>query len=316
MEKKYKSNFKNLAQIFFIYTIRYLILLVPPHTRSYIAEIIGYSARHGEKAQAIKHELQKLVGTEVTDNKLDRITLKALNNYRKDFFDTWCFPKLNQKNIKNFGYLDGKENLDQALKKGKGAIVAVSHFGLWKAILPVLGYANYPVTQIAKNPLDFMGKENSLAYNKIMEIEYQCEKSLPSKFIYLGQFLRPVYKSLADNEVVVISFDGIKGTKRILTKLLSREAYFSSSPVTLSLATGSPLLPAFVIREKDGRHRVKIEPELTTLEGDNRENILQNTVNAYAKMLAEYITEYPCHYAMFMYIAMVHSAKGDQKVFL
>lgn len=316
MEKHDKNNLVDTAKVLFIYTIRHLIPLFSPQRRAVLAEIIGRQSLRGEKAHIIKDELKKLFGPDLLDKELNQITLRTLNNFRKDLFDTWCFPSLNPKNIKDFGYLEGKENLNKALEKGKGAIIAVSHFGLWKAILPVIGYTGYKVTQIAKSPLDFTGNKSSFVNNKVMEIEYQCEKSLPAKFIYLGQFLRPVYKSLANNEVVVISFDGVKGTKRLLTRLFNRDVHFSSGPVTLSLETGSPLLPAFIIRDKDERHKIKIEQELYMPESGGKEQIIQQVINNYALLLKDYIAKYPCHYAMFMYIALTHHIKGDPQVFL
>ena len=123
-----------------MYTMRYFIPYLPHGFLSVIADLIGTLLKRGRHARIIKKELRKLLGEEKSDSELDRIVVESIRNYRKDLFEIWSFPRLNKKKIAKFVYVEGKENLDKALEKGRGVIIGVSHFGSWKINIKTSGY--------------------------------------------------------------------------------------------------------------------------------------------------------------------------------
>ena len=57
-------------------------------------------------------------------------------------------------------------------------------------------------------------------------------------------------------------------------------------------------MPAFIVRQKDGTHLAIIEPPFEfELPGDEDEMLALSTAK-FAEKFEDYISKYPCHYAM------------------
>ncbi len=256
----------------------------------------------GEKAHIIKRDLGMLLGNASTLD-LDKILRHTMQNFRKDLLEIWTFPKLNRNKINKISYFEGFEHLKDALALGKGALLCITHFGSWKIILPALGYNGYTVNQIAANPLTFEKEEEAASHNKIMQMELECEAALPAKFIYLDKEKSPrqIYRVLENNEVVVISLDGIIGGKRMAMPFLNGTLMLSTGGATLSLSTGAPALPIFIVRQQDNRHKIIIHKPFAINNGRDKETYINEWMVNYTRLFEQYVQNYPEHYARYLY---------------
>jgi KDO2-lipid IV(A) lauroyltransferase len=233
---------------------------------------------------------------------LEKIAIESICNYRKDLFEIWSFPRLNKNKIEKLAYIEGIEHLDKALEKGKGAIIGVSHFGSWKIIIPALAYKGYKVNQVGLDPRYFIDdEEQPMHHNKIMEMEYKSEQCLPANFIYIGKFLRPVYRALGKNEVVINSFDGFMGSKKTEVPFLNSKLSLSLGPIMIAFKSGAPLIPSFTVRQKDNRHKIIICEQIPLQNYQNVQQAIENGIKSYVKLLEHYVEEYPSHYGRILY---------------
>jgi len=292
----------NTIKTFFLYSIRFILPYLPLKALYLIGNFSGY-VLYGQKTQIIKDDLRMLFGN-LSEPDLDIIIRHAMQNFRKDLFEIWTFPKLNQNKINKISYFVGFEHLQNALDKGKGAVLCITHFGSWKIILPALGYNGYKVHQIAANPLTFEKDTEVSSHNIIMKLELESESSLPVKFIYLdeGKSIRQIYRVLANNEVVVISLDGIIGGKRMAMPFLNSTLLLSTGGASLSLSTESPSLPVFIVRQKDNKHKIIIhEPVADLYNGFNKQAFIDTWMKNYTRLFERYVQDYPDHYARYLY---------------
>jgi len=132
-----------------------------------------------------------------------------------------------------------------------------------------------------------------------MAIEYKCEECIPANFIYIGTNPRQIYNVLLKNEIAVISLDGIFDQKRMEVPLLNRKIRLSYSIVKIAEKTKSPILPVFIIREKNNKNRIIIHEELTFNNDDMVPKYEHFLIN-YSKLMEKYIKQYPSHYAWFI----------------
>lgn len=272
----------------------------------------------GEKVCDMRKELKRLFAEALPDVQATKIIKDCINHNRKDLFETWKLPSIKPDEIKKMCYFEGKEYLDEAVKKGKGAILLVAHFGSRKFVLSVLGYEGYKINQVAAKPVSWkIEGKYGLAHKKIMDVEFECEKTLPAKFIYIDESLKPIFKVLKHNELVVIAIDGPIGTKRVAVKLLNCSANFSPTAIAIGLKTESPVIPTFVIRQKDNRHRIVFEKPLPFSTGGNlkEEVIAEEAVKYFAKILERYVSESPCQYLDWMYRARLWPINDDFYIF-
>jgi len=290
----------NILKIIFLYSARYILQIVPLKVLHFTGNIIG-NIMVGKKDQIMREDLTVLLG-DMPAQELDGIMRQTLQNFRKDLFEIWTFPKLNRKRINRMAYFEGKEHLDNALNKGKGVILCITHFGSWKIILPAMGYNGYKVHQVAANPMVFARDNEMYYHNKIMEIELECESSLPANFIYVTEkkSVRPIYRALSNNESIVFSLDGVISGKRMQMPFLNGQILLSSGGASLSLSTGAPALPVFIVRQEDNRHKIIIHEPINP-DTNDKEKYIGEWMTQFTRLFEQYVRNHPDHYARFLY---------------
>lgn len=291
-----------MLKIIFIHTVRYVVPHLPHWFLMVLGNISGWLDSLGPKSKIIKNRLAILLGDTRTDQDIKSITRESLVNFHKDLFEIWTFPTLTKRKIEKITYFEGTKHLDEALRGGKGAIIGVTHFGSWKILIPALAHAGYDVMQIAVNPLSFITSDSGYINNKIMEIEYLCEQSIPVKFLYIDEYMRDMYRHLNNNGVLIMSFDGLERRREEKFTLGNMEIGLDTTPIRLSARTGVPLLPMFAIREQDNRHRLIIHKALHIDTNEPNEQVVKLSFAEYANHLKKYIANFPSHYARSLYV--------------
>lgn len=305
-------------KLFFLDSCRNIIPKFPKRFRYFVANISSHitSKLDKPKISSMKRELQRVFGDEISNEKMIQIIKKGICQTRENLFETWLFPKMTRDKIRKMVYFEGKENLDQALTHGNGVIIALTHFGFNKIIIPALGYEGYKVNQIASRPTELKESDKfGYEHYKIMESELQCEKSLPANFIYTDQSLRPILRALYNNEILITAIDGNVGHKRISTKFFQCIVNFSPTPMLLALKTGAPVLPTFIIRRKNESIKIIIENPLSFKTYPEKNDTIAEALNDYREVLERYVSAYPCHYVDYLYRARLKSIVGDLYIF-
>ena len=293
------QSYRNVTRTIFLYTVRYLIPYMPMCFLYLIADVIGIASKRSQQAGIVKKEIRKILGDRISEKELECTVIKGISNHKKDLFEIWSFPRLNNKRIKKYAFLEGKEHLENALKTGNGALIAVSHFGSWKMLIAALAYEGYKVNQIGLDPRYFINNNNPRHHNLIMEIEHRCDQSLPANFIYIGKYLREVYRILNKNELVINSFDGFIGSRHMDMPFFNNTLRLALGPIILAMKSKAALIPTFAIRQDNNKHKIIIHEEIP-LEDDN-EKAIKNAAETYIKLLEYYMLQYPSHYCRTLY---------------
>lgn len=291
---------RDIPKIAFLYSARFTIPYLPPGMKHVLAETLASFTSGGERAAVMGEELRSLFGRgTLSSEAIEGIIRETVSNFRKDLFEIWSFKRLNSRTIGDLCYPEGLDHLEKARAKGKGVLIALCHFGSYKMVLPCLGYRGYPITQIAANPLEFTGDHISFMKNKVMEIEYKAERSLPAGFIYIGSSVREIFRVLERNEILVMSLDGVVDPKRITLPFLKRKIRLSPSIAKIARKYGTPVLPVFTVRDRDDRHRVIIHDELKV--DWEKEDSDRHLLAQFCRLMERYVTAHPSHYTWFLY---------------
>ena len=291
---------RDIPKIAFLYSARFTIPYLPPGMKHVLAETLASFTSGGERAAVMGEELRSLFGRgTLSSEAIEGIIRETVSNFRKDLFEIWSFKRLNSRTIGDLCYPEGLDHLEKARAKGKGVLVALCHFGSYKMVLPCLGYRGYPITQIAANPLEFTGDHISFMKNKVMEIEYKAERSLPAGFIYIGSSVREIFRVLERNEILVMSLDGVVDPKRSTLPFLKRKIRLSPSIAKIARKYGTPVLPVFTVRDRDDRHRVIIHDELKV--DWEKEDSDRHFLAQFCRLMERYVTAHPSHYTWFLY---------------
>jgi KDO2-lipid IV(A) lauroyltransferase len=224
------------------------------------------------------------------ENELKKIIKKNLQNHARNVLELIKYPQINRNNLPNFLSTEGLENLDRELQKGKGVILATAHFGAKQLLQVGLGLSGYKLNQIhyhmTEDELSFIQKRVS------QKQRIRIEQQIPITFIASNSFLRSVYNCLKKNEIVIIAADGI-GIPKHMKKgyepfnFFNKKMLFPTNIATLSKRTGASVLPVFVVREGNIKHKMIIEPPINTNGSDD------NPVKTFIGSLEKYIRQYP-----------------------
>jgi KDO2-lipid IV(A) lauroyltransferase len=244
----------------------------------------------------IKDELKLLFGKRFDKEEIEYITKMSFKNYYERQIETIFFGAMNKHRINSIMTVEGIENLDSALSKGKGVILLLSHFGSFLLPLPFLGHMGYNVNQIVGKQIN-----SSFIAERLWVWRKKEADRLPVNFIQVDRFLRPLYKALKDNEIIAIAFDGRDSTKWVTTKFFERKALFSPGPFELARKTGATIIPTFVVRTITGTHRLILEPGLKLSTQRDKESALYLDTERFTEIFCNYIAKYPCHFAMVLY---------------
>ena len=64
----------------------------------------------------------------------------------------------------------------------------------------------------------------------------------------------------------------------------------------LAWPRGAPVLPAFNMRQKDGRYRVVIEPEIQLIRTGDKDLDVEKNTELFTGVIERYVREYPDHW--------------------
>ena len=287
----HKNIFKDLCRLILWYPIRWIVLILPFTSVYWIGGVMGYidyfiSGR--KRVQKMRMNVSDALG--INGEKAKTIVRKNLQNHLRNMIELIKYPKLNRQNIVSLVQYEGIDYLNNALEKEKGVILLTAHFGAKQFLQVALGLQGYPLHQINFH----MGAEElSFIQRQISQRQrINIERQLPLNFIPAKGFMRPVFKCLKKNEVLIIAGDGI-GLKRHMDltyspfDFLGKKMFFPTNAAVLAERTGAIIVPVFVIRDKT-RHRIVFEPPL---ECGTREHI--EVIKDFILLLEKYIHRYP-----------------------
>lgn len=236
-----------------------------------------------------------------------RIIADALQLTLYNELEVLRYPFLNPQTIAQVCEVQGREHLDRALQRGRGAILLIGHYGANQMIMPALGHAGYPVSQLSAPPpvwAEILRESRTTPlWEKVLARRWELEKKLPVRHINVFRFLRPAFDCLRDNGALCLAFDGGGGKKWAKVDFLGRKANVSVEPMRIWQKTKAALLPAFVDRAPGAeRHTVRILPEME-MTGSAEEGL-----QSYVRLFEREVWEHPEQYLHFL--AMRRRVRG------
>lgn len=299
-----KAFIKNILIFIMWYPLRIIINILPLRV-AYLTGIAG-----GLLLYLISREKHKMMAEELVLVLPDR-DMSEIKAVVRDSFVNYClsemevllYPSLNKNIINKNFIIEGKENLDEAISKGKGVILFQAHFGAFQMTMPAIGYNGYKMNQISASAA--MWKENASVsglQKKMYDIKARYEYALPVNHISVKSSLRPVFSALERNEIVGITVDGGGGSKTIPIKFLGRSANFQMGAADLAIRTGAEIVPAFIITENGLRHRLVLHSPIKVIGDLGRDEFKKGILQEFAGLLEGYVYRYPTHYGYTLYL--------------
>ncbi|MDI6704524.1 MAG: lysophospholipid acyltransferase family protein [bacterium] len=224
---------------------------------------------------------------EYTIRELHVISKNHLYNLVKAIVELLRFPLLNKENITKYvTEVKGLEHLDKALAKGKGVILVTGHFGNWELISAYLSLNGYKVNVLVQ-------RQSKRTFDDLFN---RSREGVGTRVIYNRDNPRTLLRLLKRNEILGILADQHGESKRVITPFFSQNVSVPPGPVIFARKTQASLIPIFIIRKRDDKHRIEILPEIEIRHTECKDKDLELNSSEWMGILEDYIRRYPDHW--------------------
>jgi lauroyl/myristoyl acyltransferase len=211
-----------------------------------------------------------------SDPEVARVARRAFQNYGRMLIDFLVMGSLTPQELSKRMSLDGREHLDAALARGRGAIMAVPHMGSWDMAGSYAGALGYPIAAVAER---FPGSLNDAVV--------RTRRRFGLDVIMLGRgAVRSITQALQANSIVALLCDLEQGPG-VSVRFFGRKAIVPGGPAALAIKTGAALMPACQYAVEPGRHHVHLDPALSWPEGETKESLMQRVVGRFEEFIHE-----------------------------
>ena len=304
---------KNIGLWLFWFPFRRIVQAIPRRVGYAIASTGGFAIYYlaRDLRRTTCEEVGKCLGISPADPMAKTAARQSFIMEVKRRFEDLILGTLTKKDIEEMVKIEGIENLDAALLKGKGVIILLSHFGSFLMILPVLGFRGYKINQLGGPPLiEQLGYVHKMIF-EMSEKEYSV---LPVNFLRSDFALKDAHLALKRNELIAIAFDGRIGNSWVETEFCGNKVNVAPGPVKFAMKTGATILPTFIVRNSDNTHRLIIEKAVSVEDQEARELTVKVNLQKISNIFGEYIVKYPSHFGMILTIIRKRIEKGIVKM--
>lgn len=204
-------------------------------------------------------------------NRQDRLNLlrRFWIEHQRRFLDLFLLPTLTAESITKLVVIENREELDRVFGLGRGVIIPAPHFGsvrLQHVALALYGYPISVVTGDWRMEPEFVRRSKLEAESRIHQVGF------------LSQGTGWMVEALKSGRILQIASTAQASSQGVWANLLGRRLLLPSGWVRLSRLTGAPVSPLINYRLPDGRHKIRVLPELPMIWSGNLRDDL--TVNA------------------------------------
>ena len=274
--------------IYLLYKIGQFLAFILPLKLTYrIAEAIGnlYYLLAKRDRKIVTDNIRVVLNYTNNSRPIGKVSRRVFVNFGRYLVEFFRTPKITSQYIKEHIKIEGRENLDQALRLGKGVLLLSAHLGNWElgaAVLSMLGYKINIVAWTHKNKL-------------VSRFFVRQRQGKGIKIIPLGAGIRKVFAALKINELVAVlaDVDYLNPQAGIRVRFFGRDAIMPKGPAAFALKVACPVVPIFVLREKRDTFRLILRKAIMYNATGNREQDLIGLTEKISRTMESHIGLYP-----------------------
>jgi len=257
----------------------------------WIARRVGQAGYYllPKKRRVVYLNLKTVFAGRKSPSEIRRIARTVFRNFAQSFVEVMCMPKIKVE-FRRFLTLEGKENLDDGLTKGKGVIFLAIHSGSWE-LASMVG-------SLCDQPYNIVANEQPKA-PRLDDLLNEYRRTAGAKVIEPGgSTTRDIIRALQSNEIVTLVLDqgGKDGT---VVKFLGKNASMSTGAIRLGLKYGIPICPVWIVRDEKNHNCLTFFPALDLPEGEYTEQTLSTATRQAAEFFEKLLYDHPQEYMWF-----------------
>ena len=196
------------------------------------------------RRRAVAHMMPALGIDETAAKKLVRA---SFINMARNFLDILAMPMLNERNFRDYIEIDHLERMQEALAEGHGVVVLTGHIGCWEWLSAAFTLNGMPVSAIAK-------PQPNIQYTRVLD---DLRATIHVEIFSRGTSeLIAAARALKRGKLLGFLADQDGGPGGAFIEFLGRTASTPLGPAVFSRKFRSPVVPAFILRQPNGKHKV------------------------------------------------------------
>ncbi|MEK6531068.1 MAG: lysophospholipid acyltransferase family protein [Deltaproteobacteria bacterium] len=279
---------KNLALLFVWCVLRWFIYVLPKMLVLGVCGMLGGLAVRSGRGALMRDELRLLQGG-LSDDEYKGMAKKAYASMIKDEEERLFFDR--KKRMLSIVDFEGLDYLDNALSRGRGAVLALMHFSNHLLVIPALGYKGYSVCQLAEAGPSEQGPDKiGLLAGMVRRRRRHIGDKMPARIIIADRLGKRAHEALKNNGVLLCAVDGRLGANMRQYDFLGRPMLLSNGIFRIAQSCRAPIMPLFIVRGDNGVHTLTIGRPIEYSSPDDG-------VERFLGVFKGYFLKYPHFYA-------------------
>lgn len=256
----------------------------------------AYSRRVPQDRRAVRENLKVLMGaSEVPDTQV-REVFRNFGRYLVDFFRTGV---LTPQRLPGLVRIEGLEHVREAMARGRGVVGVTAHLGNYELAGVVLAFSGVPVEVVV-----YPHQDPWVDHFFTRQREGAGLRVIPVRKGNLRLFFDRCLKTLQEGRFLGFVCDRDFFGSGIPVPFFGRTLQVPAGPAFMSLRTGAPIVPVFLVREPDGSYRFFCETPLAPPKTDwsdraCREAAVRELTARITERLAAAVGRYPTQWYLF-----------------
>jgi len=280
----------------YVYLLGFLFgsILIPRSVQKSVAIPVGdlFYLLMRRTRRAVERNLEVIGRGRFSPHEISRLARRTFRNYGQYLLDYMVIHRITSSNKDTVieGEV-GEEYMAQALKRGRGAICITPHLGNWEMGGLLLAFRG--------GTLNVLSLDEPDAKTKAFRGRFRHSKGIRELYIRGGVedpfSTIELVKALRNNEIVAMLGDRENSPNTIDVDFFGRRTRFPKGVGILAMMTGAPVLPVFVVLEKDRKYRGIIEKPIY-FDGSRRgerDRVIREGMEKIARVFEDYIGRYP-----------------------
>ena len=267
-----------------------IVRCMPYDLLLFLGRILGnlyYLLIKKERERAVS---QMMPALQISEEEARNLVRESFVNLARNVLDILYMPNLNEENLHEYIEIDHLERMQEAIAEGHGVVVLTGHVGTWEWLSAAFTLNGLPVTAIAKPQPN--QQYTDLLNDLRATIHVEIFSRGTSELLAAGRALKKgkILGFLADQDA---------GPGGAFIEFLGKTASTPMGPAVFSNKFHSPVLPAFILRRPDGRHRVVIGEVLRYEDTGDTDRDLYEFTRKMTQILEQVIRENPTQWIWF-----------------
>ena len=193
--------------------------------------------------------------------------------------------RLSRDNLDTYVSFSGSRHLRDALSSGKGVLLFSAHLGNWELLALALSLKFDIEYSILVRPLDYAPVDRVLS-----DIRCRLGNTILDKIDSAGT----IRKVLGERKMVAMMLDqNASWYDGVYVPFFGQTACTNKGFALFALRYGSAIIPAFSVRQQDGRYRIIINPPVPVVRSGNIERDVAENTAIYNRLIEKHIRMAP-----------------------